>query len=43
MITCVVAYTVDAALLDAFERFGRAWIALVDRHGGTHPGETRIR
>lgn len=38
MITCVVEYTVDAAKLEAFERFGRAWITLVDRHGGTHHG-----
>ena len=38
MITCVVEYTVDAAQLETFERFGRAWIALVDRHGGTHHG-----
>lgn len=38
MITCVVEYTVDPAKIDAFERFGRAWIALVTRHGGTHHG-----
>jgi hypothetical protein len=38
MITCVVEYTVDAAKLDAFERFGRAWIALVNLHGGAHHG-----
>ena len=38
MITCVVEYTIDAAQLGAFERFGRAWIALVNRHGGTHHG-----
>lgn len=38
MITCVVEYTVDSTKLDAFERFGRAWIALVNRHGGTHHG-----
>lgn len=38
MITCVVEYAVDSTQLDAFERFGRAWIALVDRHGGTHHG-----
>jgi hypothetical protein len=38
VITCVVEYTVDARKLDAFERFGRAWIALVNRHGGTHHG-----
>lgn len=38
MITCVVEYTINAAKVDAFERFGRAWIALVEREGGTHHG-----
>jgi hypothetical protein len=38
MITCVVEYTIDAAKVDAFERFARAWIALVQREGGTHHG-----
>lgn len=38
MITCVVEYTIDAAKVDTFERFGRAWIALVEREGGTHHG-----
>ncbi len=33
MITCVVEYTIDAAKTEAFERFARAWIGLVDRHG----------
>jgi hypothetical protein len=38
MITCVVEYTIDAAKIEAFERFGRAWIVLVNKHGGTHHG-----
>ena len=38
MITCVVDYTIDPAKLDAFERFARAWIGLVNRHGGQHHG-----
>ncbi len=38
MITCVVDYTIDPAKLDAFERFARAWIALVNSHGGQHHG-----
>jgi hypothetical protein len=38
MITCVVEYTIDAAKTDEFERFGRAWIHLVNKHGGTHHG-----
>jgi hypothetical protein len=33
-----VEYTIDPAKVDAFERFGRAWIALVNRHGGMHHG-----
>jgi hypothetical protein len=36
MITCVVEYVIDPAKIDAFERFGRRWIELVDSHGGTH-------
>lgn len=38
MITCVVEYTIDAAKTAAFERFGRTWIDLVNKHGGTHHG-----
>jgi hypothetical protein len=38
VITCVVDYTIDPAKLDAFERFARAWIGLVNRHGGQHHG-----
>ena len=38
MITCVVEYTIDAAKTAEFERFARAWIDLVGRHGGTHHG-----
>ena len=38
MITCVVNYTIDPAKLDAFERFARAWIGLVNTHGGQHHG-----
>jgi hypothetical protein len=38
MITCVVEYTIDPAKTDDFERFARAWIHLVDKHGGTHHG-----
>jgi hypothetical protein len=38
MITCVVEYTIDAAKTAEFERFARAWIDLVDTHGGTHHG-----
>lgn len=38
MITCHVRYEIDPDQLDAFERFARRWIALVDRSGGTHHG-----
>jgi hypothetical protein len=38
MITCVIDYVIDPAKIEAFERFGRAWIALVERHGGKHHG-----
>ncbi|WP_052852715.1 NIPSNAP family protein [Streptomyces avicenniae] len=38
MITCVVTYVIDPAKIEAFERFGRRWMELVDRHGGTHHG-----
>ncbi len=38
MITCVVEYTIDAEKTAEFERFARAWIGLVNKHGGTHHG-----
>ncbi|GAB2665440.1 NIPSNAP family protein [Nocardia goodfellowii] len=38
MITCVVEYVIDPTKIEAFERFGRRWIELVNRHGGTHHG-----
>jgi NIPSNAP len=37
-ITCVVDYVIDAAKVDAFERFARRWMELVNLHGGTHHG-----
>jgi hypothetical protein len=38
VITCVVTYTIDPARIEAFEAFARAWMDLVDRHGGIHHG-----
>jgi hypothetical protein len=38
VITCVVDYTIDPAQADAFERFAKAWIELVNKHGGQHHG-----
>jgi hypothetical protein len=38
MVTCHLRYEIDSSKLEDFERFGRAWIALVNRSGGTHHG-----
>lgn len=38
VITCHVRYEIDASEIEAFERFARAWMELVARHGGTHHG-----
>jgi hypothetical protein len=38
VITCVVTYTIDPDKIDAFEEFARAWMRLVDDHGGRHHG-----
>jgi NIPSNAP len=38
MITCVVDYIIDPRKIGAFERFGRRWIELVEKHGGQHHG-----
>jgi hypothetical protein len=38
MITCVVEYVIDPAKIEAFERFARRWMELVDLHGGQHHG-----
>jgi hypothetical protein len=38
MITCVVDYVIDPLKIEAFERFARRWIELVNRHGGRHHG-----
>lgn len=38
VITCVVEYVIDPRQTDAFESFGRRWMELVNRHGGTHHG-----
>jgi hypothetical protein len=34
----VVEYVIDPIQIESFERFGRRWMELVDRHGGTHHG-----
>jgi hypothetical protein len=38
MITCYVRYVIDASKLEAFESYGRMWIPLVEKFGGTHHG-----
>ena len=38
VITCVVRYVIDPAQIQAFERFAREWIRLVNAHGGQHHG-----
>jgi hypothetical protein len=38
VITCHVRYEIDPSRVEAFERFARRWMELVERHGGTHHG-----
>jgi NIPSNAP protein len=36
--TCVIRYTLTAGNGAAFGDYARAWIALIENHGGTHHG-----
>jgi uncharacterized protein (DUF1330 family) len=38
MITCVIHYQINPAQIAAFETFAKAWIKLVNKHGGRHHG-----
>ncbi|CAM5602142.1 NIPSNAP family protein [Streptomyces cyaneofuscatus] len=38
MITIHLKYEIDAEKLDDFEEYGRRWVRLVNRFGGTHHG-----
>ena len=38
VITCVVEYVIDPGKIDAFERFAKRWMELVNLHGGIHHG-----
>ena len=38
MITCVVDYVIDSKKIEAFEKFAKRWIDLVNRYGGRHHG-----
>ena len=37
-VTCHLRYEIDPSRIDAFERFAKRWIALVERSGGEHHG-----
>jgi len=38
MITCVITYVIDPSKIEAFERFARRWMQLVESYGGVHHG-----
>ena len=38
MLTCCNRYRIDPARREAFADYARAWVALTNRHGGTHHG-----
>jgi hypothetical protein len=38
MITCLIRYIIDETQIEAFEKFAREWIRLVNRSGGRHHG-----
>jgi len=38
MVTIHLRYVIDPYKVDDFEEYGRRWIDLVDRFGGTHHG-----
>jgi len=38
MITCYLRYIIDPYKVTEFEQYGRMWIPLVNRLGGTHHG-----
>ena len=38
MITCYLRYEIDPAKTKEFETYGKMWIPLVNRLGGTHHG-----
>ena len=35
---CEVRYYLDPDKLEEFEEYGRAWVRLIERHGGVHYG-----
>jgi hypothetical protein len=38
LITCFLRYVIDPYKLDQFETYGKMWIPLVEKFGGTHHG-----
>ena len=38
MITCYLKYVIDPYKLKEFEHYGKMWIPLVEKFGGTHHG-----
>ncbi|HEX5803823.1 MAG TPA: NIPSNAP family protein [Azospira sp.] len=38
MITCYLRYVIDPFKLAEFEHYGKTWIPLVEKFGGTHHG-----
>jgi len=38
MVTCYLRYEIDPTKLAEFEAYGRMWIPLVEKFGGTHHG-----
>ena len=38
MITCYLRYVIDPFKLKEFEHYGKLWIPLVEKFGGTHHG-----
>lgn len=38
MVTCYLRYIIDPGKLKEFERYGKLWIPLVEKFGGTHHG-----
>jgi NIPSNAP len=37
-VTCQIRYRVDLSKMREFEAYARAWMVLIERHGGTHHG-----
>ena len=38
MVTCYLRYVIDPSRLKEFEAYGKMWIVLVEKFGGTHHG-----